>query len=145
MGGMGHPDSLPSWGFCGELINPTTHSTVERALKNYEYLQTCTERLFVFKSILFSLVTVYLLHPQVKVILGFGDRDLQCDLCSDVSVWYFVGGVESVNWLKGISHSMAQGEVEDLVIHLEESIELTSIESGICLIGAILANKTLNK
>ncbi|KAM1040678.1 hypothetical protein TB2_029499 [Malus domestica] len=40
---------------------------------------------------------------------------------------------------------MVQGEVEDMVIHLEESMELTSMESGIRLIRAVLAYKTLNK
>ncbi|KAM1255768.1 hypothetical protein FF1_029977 [Malus domestica] len=40
---------------------------------------------------------------------------------------------------------MVQGEVKDIVIHLEESMELTSMESGIRLIRAVLADKTLNK
>lgn len=40
---------------------------------------------------------------------------------------------------------MAQPEVEDLVVHLEESLELSSMEQGVKLVGAVLVNKSLNK
>lgn len=40
---------------------------------------------------------------------------------------------------------MAQTEVEDLVVHLEESLELSNMEQGVKLIGAVLVDKTLNR
>lgn len=46
----------------------------------------------------------------------------------------------SGNWV-----NMAQSEVEDLVVHLEGSLEISSMEHGVKLIGAVLANQQLNK
>lgn len=40
---------------------------------------------------------------------------------------------------------MVQTEVEDLVVRLEESLELSSMEHGINLVGMALTTKPLNK
>lgn len=40
---------------------------------------------------------------------------------------------------------MAQLEVEELVVHLERSMDLSAMEHGIKLVGAALVNRTLNK
>ncbi|RXI08917.1 hypothetical protein DVH24_023061 [Malus domestica] len=40
---------------------------------------------------------------------------------------------------------MAGAEVEELVVHLEKSMDLSNMEQGIKLVGTALANKTLNK
>ncbi|KAM1306920.1 hypothetical protein TB2_009159 [Malus domestica] len=40
---------------------------------------------------------------------------------------------------------MEQLVVDDLVVHLEQSLDLTTMERGIKLVGAALTNKTLNK
>ncbi|KAB2595306.1 hypothetical protein D8674_030756 [Pyrus ussuriensis x Pyrus communis] len=92
-----------------------------------------------------SQVNSVLLASYFVVSLEVGDRDLQCDSGSVVRVCSSVEGVEFAFWLTGFSLSMAQREVEDLVVHLEESMELTSMKSGIRLIGVVLAEKTLNK
>lgn len=40
---------------------------------------------------------------------------------------------------------MSQTEVDDLVVHLEESMEMSSMEQGVKLVGTTLSNKPLNK
>ncbi|KAM2058262.1 hypothetical protein ACFX16_030854 [Malus domestica] len=40
---------------------------------------------------------------------------------------------------------MAGAEVEELVVHLEKSMDLSNMEQGIKLVGTILAKKILNK
>lgn len=40
---------------------------------------------------------------------------------------------------------MVQPEVEELVVHLEGSMDLLTMEHGIKLVGAALVNRTLNK
>lgn len=40
---------------------------------------------------------------------------------------------------------MAETAVEDLVVHLERNMDLSTMEQGIKLVGTVLAQKTLNK
>lgn len=40
---------------------------------------------------------------------------------------------------------MAHQEVEDLVVHLEQMMDLSTTEQGIKLVGAVLVNRNLNK
>lgn len=43
------------------------------------------------------------------------------------------------------SRQMAGAEVEELVVHLEKSIDLSNMEQGIKLVGTVLAKKILHK
>lgn len=40
---------------------------------------------------------------------------------------------------------MAETEVKDLMVHLEQNMDLSTMEQGIKLVGTSLAHKTLNK
>ncbi|KAM2955963.1 hypothetical protein FF2_023146 [Malus domestica] len=40
---------------------------------------------------------------------------------------------------------MAQQGVDELVVHLEQSMELSAMEHGVKLVGSVLAYKALNK
>ncbi|RXH91382.1 hypothetical protein DVH24_020405 [Malus domestica] len=46
---------------------------------------------------------------------------------------------------RSISAHMAQQEVEELVVHLEKSMDLGTMEHGVELVGAALFHRTLNK
>lgn len=123
---MGQQDSQPPQCFGGELIFPTSHCTGQKMLLTEGPLQSFPNKTLVFKSILFSLTTAYLLQPQVKEQLKIRDRDFQSESSNVVIVHSFVCFVESEFWLIGNCNTMAQEDVEDLVVHLEESMELAS-------------------
>ena len=44
-----------------------------------------------------------------------------------------------------IQINMAEVEVEDLVVHLERNLELSTMEQGVKLVGKVLSDKTVNK
>ncbi|KAM1080241.1 hypothetical protein ACFX14_014940 [Malus domestica] len=46
---------------------------------------------------------------------------------------------------RGSRKHMANPEVEELVVHLEKSMDLTTMERGVKLVGAALTSKSLNK
>lgn len=148
MGSMSPQDSLPTTNLCGELLTPTTPCNLIRSFINSELIQIFTVTTSTFTSLFFffffSVVTVSLLLLHAEITLWLGDKDFHCDSVSVVSACSSVRRVKAYLWLKGIFQGMAQGEVDDLVVHLEESIELMHMESGIRLIEAILAKKTLN-
>ncbi|CAN6708768.1 unnamed protein product [Malus baccata var. baccata] len=45
----------------------------------------------------------------------------------------------------GIWEGRDQSEVDELVVHLDESLEISSMEQGVKLVGAVLSKKPLNK
>lgn len=40
---------------------------------------------------------------------------------------------------------MAEQAVEDLVVHLDKAMDLSTMDHGIQLVGAVLLNRNLNK
>ena len=52
---------------------------------------------------------------------------------------------QTVWGIKQIWGQMAVAEVEELMVHLERNIDLSTMEQGVKLVGIVLVNKTLNK
>lgn len=67
-------------------------------------------------------------------------------IVSERSDTVFSRGEFQDNWVRGGRWvSMASSDVEDLVVRLDDSLEITSMDQEIKLVGEVLTEKTLNK
>lgn len=53
--------------------------------------------------------------------------------------------MNSIRVTRNDTRHMAIPEVEDLVVHLEKSMDLSTMEHGVKLVGVVLVNRCLNK
>lgn len=53
--------------------------------------------------------------------------------------------VQTISETNHTQRQMAGVEVEELVVHLEKNMDLSTLEQGVKLVGKALVNKTLNK
>lgn len=53
--------------------------------------------------------------------------------------------VQTISETNHTQRQMAGVEVEELVVHLEKNMDLSTMEQGVKLVGKALVNKTLNK
>ena len=122
-------------------------STVDASTSRLEFrkrwVRTHNQKRY-FQS--FILLVVGVLSSVLTQIQPVGKLRLNFPLLDNFSSVYWLystGNSAGIRW--NIRKSMANFEVKELVVHLERSLDLSNIDSGIKLVGASLVNKTLTK